>query len=210
MRERITTKEVADRFSCSHRYIRKKVIKMIEDGYHLQGGISDSTYITMQNKRVHCHLLSVAAYASLVDSSMFSDSEHKLRVKSQIAKEMGLKSIQVVRDKSRCEEQFSDMLERFIPEIKFDRQFSVLQYRLDFYSRDYNLVVEYDEEQHENPSHKKRDKQREAELSRQIKKDTGSKPCLIRVRKGSEIEGLRSIMAFAFRNRVEIDMRIKP
>ena len=105
----------------------------------------------------------------------------------------------IVREQPRYEYQFAEMLEK-ITGLEWEKQYPINggKYRLDFYLPS-TLIVEYDEEQHEN--------QREKDLERILYcrewlnsngelenyNDTWRIP-VIRVKKGQELEGIHRII----------------
>lgn len=68
---------------------------------------------------------------------------------------------------TRFEESFNVVLKQMCDVFGFNYETQVNvdnRYRLDFYFRDLNIVVEYDEIQHQTPKNKKLDKERETYL----------------------------------------------
>ena len=62
--------------------------------------------------------------------------------------------------------------------IKGVKQFKVLNYRLDYYITDYNLVIEYDENEHKQYNQEKENK-REEEIKRELFDEITNIPCTI-------------------------------
>ena len=111
----------------------------------------------------------------------------------------------------RFEFKFGNMLREMFPSEKIFAQYPILNYRIDFFMPDVNMIIEYDEEQHKYSKEEdiKRIKEIKAELNKMVVigeplyngcsnepnpwlegKDIFS---VVRVKKGKEIEGLRNI-----------------
>lgn len=76
------------------------------------------------------------------------------------------------------------------------RQYMYLGYKIDFFWNELELIVEYDEKYHNNPSQKEKDLKRIEE----ILDDINSKDCnsynIIRVKEGEEEEGIGKIIGY--------------
>ncbi len=81
---------------------------------------------------------------------------------------------------SRKEIKFIELLEDVLKPfgIKGVKQFKVLNYRLDYYITDYNLVIEYDENEHKQYNQEKENK-REEEIKRELFDEITNTPCTI-------------------------------
>lgn len=101
-----------------------------------------------------------------------------------------------IKEQKRLEYQFGDMLD-IITGFKWERQYPIDEgkYRLDFYLP-YDLIVEYDEEQHEYQEEKdlERIKYCRDWLANNEGNNDGWKCPVIRVKKGQELEGLNRIV----------------
>ena len=111
----------------------------------------------------------------------------------------------------RFEFKFDNMLKEMFPSKKIFTQYPILNYRIDFFMPDVNIIIEYDEEQHKYS--KTEDVKRINEIKRELNRmvvvgepfyDGGSDDAspwlegkdifsVVRVKKGKEIEGLRNI-----------------
>ena len=80
----------------------------------------------------------------------------------------------------RKEIKFIELLEDILKPfgIKGVKQFEILNYRLDYYITDYNLVIEYDENEHKQYNQEKENK-REEEIKRELFDEITNIPCTI-------------------------------
>lgn len=96
-------------------------------------------------------------------------------------------------DKKRYHQHYKDSL-------NYETQYSILNYRVDFYFPNFNLIVEYDEKAHE--YQKESDIQRQFEIEDFLNKqlgnkyweDDGSLFTFIRVKEGQEFKGIIEII----------------
>ncbi|MGL5714307.1 MAG: DUF559 domain-containing protein [Paraclostridium sp.] len=84
--------------------------------------------------------------------------------------QLGVNDIDVVYSNSRFEISFINMLEEALDtfNIKGIKQYNVDRYRVDFYIPEYNIAVEYDEEQHCNKVNMKMDMEREGYIKSKL------------------------------------------
>lgn len=106
----------------------------------------------------------------------FNMSEEEIRFRHTLRKEFG----------------FAKILEEVTKSITlFEQQYSVDNYRVDFYSEDFNLVVEYDENGHDYTQDK--DKLRQKHIENKL-------GChFIRVKEGQESVGLGKVVEYLFK-----------
>lgn len=98
-----------------------------------------------------------------------------------------------IRERERKEILFGKMLfETFDGICEFESQYMVFPYRIDFYNKECNIAIEYDEEYHDTDTQQNKDKNRE----QFIKKQTGCK--FIRVKIGEEYKGINEILKAIF------------
>ena len=76
--------------------------------------------------------------------------------------------IKFERKENRFREQLKETLSPL--NIKIETQKSIYggKYRIDFYLPEFNLAIEYDEQQHNNDIHRTKDKQREEEIKNEL------------------------------------------
>lgn len=97
---------------------------------------------------------------------------------------------------SRYEQDFELLLNTSFKNIvTFVRQKKIDSCFLDFYSEEYNLVIEYDEKHHKSKTNKLKDNNREQYLKDKYNFN------FIRVEQGKEIEGLNKIIKFIIGNK---------
>lgn len=102
-------------------------------------------------------------------------------------------SLNVYVNPLRYEKSFSKVLDETLNGlIEFEEQYSCCnnKYRIDFYSKEYNLAIEYDEEHHNHTINTIDDMVRE----HMIHDELGCK--FIRVKKGEELKGINEIFKF--------------
>lgn len=193
MRNHISTKEISDQFKVNHRYLMKIVRDIISSDPELfYSYFHKSSYISKQNKSIAMYDMGCDGFQILTSSNLMSRGESAM-TKARILNEFGSDCYVVAQKGSRFEDSYYNLLCDFCPDVKIIRQFPVIGMRVDFYLEGFGIFIEYDEEQHLSASHKVKDEDRWAAISKHLTEIYMSKPWLIRVRKGNEIESLRAI-----------------
>lgn len=192
-REDICTTEIAKRFGKAHRNILIEVRRLIEQGDDVIGeSITESSYISPQNKSLPCYKLGLAGFCLLTDTWGYSRGDSAI-VKAEILREFGEDFAVVGSRRTRSEDCFYDTLKRFLSKDRIVRQMPIGKYKADFYLIDYGIIVEYDEEQHFSKSAREADAEREKGIHDFFAEKFDDTVSIIRVKIGSEIEGLAKI-----------------
>lgn len=125
----------------------------------------------------------------IINSTKTVDSENKYNIIKLYNLEDNIEII------SRPEIEFGKTLRRFLNKwnVSIEPQFTILKYRIDFLINGY-IAVEYDEEHHD--FQKEDDDKRMKDINEYIKNRFKGHHSIewVRVRKGSEIEGLSEIV----------------
>jgi len=95
----------------------------------------------------------------------------------------------------RYEKSFGNILDKITTGLMvIHRQYSVLNYRIDFYCEEFKLAIEYDEGHHNYNKYK--DYLREIDIIKELDCE------FIRVKKGEELEGINRILNYVFKNNI--------
>ena len=182
-----SSRYVAEKFGKRHTHVLDSIKNILKSSPELSSEFILSHYKATNGKLNPCYILSKKGLSILETKYTYSAMS------------------------PRFEFKFGNMLREMFPSEKIFAQYPILNYRIDFFMPDVNIIIEYDEEQHKylKAEDVKRMNEIKSELNRMIVAgeplyDNGSddpSPWLegkdifsvIRVKKGKEIEGLRNI-----------------
>lgn len=128
---------------------------------------------------------------SAIILTIFSNkSEQALKTHKFLSELKGANVIQLAR--TRKEILFEIDLNKFLHEItEVVPQYRVLDYRVDFYLPEYNLVIEYDEPAH---AYYKNEEKRKDDIMNYLQ------CCFLRVKAGEELDGLSKLFKYILHN----------
>lgn len=192
----ISSKYLSEVFDITHRHLLRNIVNLIDDHPDLSCFVTETTYTSVQNKKLKCFILEGNALSLLLGMKSFSKSEKDEKEKRNIIKNEGLDCVAIRGVYTRFEDSFYGVLSKIIHPKEIKRQFNVLRYRVDFYIKNANIIIEYDEEQHMSNKVKEADSVRIEEIKNHIMKTKKITPIVIRVKKGSESEGIGLICAY--------------
>lgn len=182
-----SSREVADRFSKNHKEVLRSIKNILKSSPELKSEFVLSEYINSRDRKYPFYFLTKKALNILNIKYTYSAMS------------------------PRFEFKFENLLREMFPLEKIIVQYPILNYRIDFFMPDVNMIIEYDEEQHKYSEAKdiKRMEEIKAELNRMIVvgeplyKGGSDEPnpwlegvdsfSVIRVEKGNEIDGLRRL-----------------
>lgn len=184
-----TTVDISKHYQKSHNHVMRDIDNLVKTKPELLEHIKESEYTNTRNKKYRCYLLDEYSSKALVNKYDFKIHN------------------------PRFEAMFSDMLKVLFPNELILQQYHILDYRIDFFMPNVNLIIEYDEEHHDLEVNKNKDVERMNnivnELTRMVVvgeplyKNASDEPqpwlenknifSVIRVKKGEEIDGLRRI-----------------
>lgn len=199
---KITTIEIAERFSKSHRNVTRAVRRCIDSigCEDLSGELfREIEFKNEMNRAYRGYEMDANGFHLVSDTWGFSRGK-AATVKSQILNELGSDSVVVSSLRTRFEDDFSDILKKFMHKHTIIREFYLRGFRVDFFIGRLSLVIEYDEEQHLSKAHKKADEMRDSEIMKELGLH------VIRIKKGYEIEGLARIAGFMALSHNAIEM----
>ena len=182
-----SSREVAEKFGKRHDSVLRDIDNIIKTNQVLQSDFILHSYKNSRNKEYRCYLLTNKGLNILNTKYTYSAMN------------------------PRFEYKFEYLLREMFPSAIIISQYPILNYRIDFFMPELNMIIEYDEEQHKYSKEEdiKRIKEIKAELNKMVVigeplyngcsnepnpwlegKDIFS---VVRVKKGEEIEGLRNI-----------------
>lgn len=195
MRTQVTSIEISDLFSISHRQVLRSIRRITESDPDFLGGyFEESSYTSPQNKVLPMYVMGVDGFQILSSSPSMSRGK-SAETKARLLNDFGSECFVVHQKTSRSEDLFFEMLREFAPDQHIKRQFPVNGKKVDFYLEQTGIFIEYDEEQHFSLSAQEKDSERWESIAEFVKQKTGARPWLLRVKKGREIEGLRKLVS---------------
>lgn len=194
VRIEITTKEIAERFSKTHRDVLRAVKRLDIDGVSM-ALFKPYKYTSKQNKRLDAYSMGIDGFCLLTDTWGFSRGE-SAPVKAEILSEFGHSFVVALSSRSRHEDNFHSMLSDFLCHEYIVREYPIAGRKIDFYIPEYSLAIEYDEEQHFSKSSMEKDKERWEAIQDYARLEFDDPISLIRVDKGHEVKGLARISAW--------------
>lgn len=200
--EVMNSKVLADKFSINHKDLLRSIRVCIDNGEIMESDILDSTYVSSQNKTMPSVDISSDALIYLITSRRsLTRGEERSKQAIEVLTTLGCDAKIVIGNKDRFEDGFYNLLCSFCGDTKIIRQYPVNGNLIDFYIPEFGVFVEYDEEYHFTPRQKEKDQIRSIEIKEFLtEKMEGITPWIVRVRKGSEIQGLRAIIGVAALN----------
>lgn len=183
----INSCEIANKFSKRHDSVLRDIDNILKSNNELSNDFILSNYKNSRGKFYRCYELSKNAYKILTTKYSYSAMN------------------------PRFEFKFENLLREMFPSEKIFTQYQVLNYRIDFFMPDIQIIIEYDEDQHKYSKDKdiQRMKEIKAELNKMLVNgepfydgdSTEPNPWLdgidsfsvIRIEKDKEIDGIRKL-----------------
>lgn len=155
----ITSLQIAEVLGKLHNDLMKCIRNAMAKG---MVGFTESSYINTRGKIYPMFTMDINTAKQFI-STLKGISQEQLNA-------LGIDDLNVVFKNTRFETSFIDMLEEALLELEITgfRQFNVDGYRLDFFIPDYNLAIEYDEEQHYSEANRHADNLRQAYVENKI------------------------------------------
>ena len=153
-----------------HDNFYKKIIKELEmmkiPGLSNELNFKKSYYINSQNKKQPCFELNKEAVKYMAEVTKNRDKETLLKVYEYMGGDSSVVYC-IDRFETTFFNKLSDTLQAM--DIELDTQKNVLgKYRLDGFLPQYNIVIEYDEEQHNVEPQKSKDIKRQKEVEKEL------------------------------------------
>lgn len=183
-----SSREVAEKFGKNHNHVLRDIDNILNSNPKLQSDFILSNYINSRNKEYPCYLLTGKGLNILNTKYSYSAMN------------------------PRFEYKFENLIREIFPSVIIISQYPILNYRIDFFMPELDIIIEYDEEQHRYSKEEdiKRMKKIKEGLNRMV---VNGEPLydgdssyernpwlkgentfsVVRVEKGKEIEGLRNI-----------------
>lgn len=181
------SKEIANKYNRKNKHVNEDIRHILESCPSLESEFILSEYTSSRNRKYPLYLLTEKALNIL-------DTKYSYSAMSP-----------------RFEFKFENLLREMFPSEKIFTQYQILNYRIDFFMPDVQIIIEYDEEQHKYSKNKdiQRMKEIKAELNKMLVNGEpfydgdSSEPnpwldgvdsfSVIRVEKGKEIDGIRKL-----------------
>lgn len=191
----VSSRVVANKLGKQHKHLLRGIdviTKRLENNKDYSSLFKESNYIASNGKRNKEILLTLESFEIYVNSirPTIEQAKGTKKIYEMFGKKNGVK---IIYSPTRFEISFKNLLFEFFEElgITIYHQYKVNKYKLDFYIPKFNLVVEYDEEQHKNIEYE--DKIRE----NFIKEKLGSDCKIIRLSyKNSDIKNVAKVLKF--------------
>jgi hypothetical protein len=161
----------------------------------------ESEFTNSRNRKYPGYYIDAVGFSYLMIGSAFRS---KPSICSMFSESLGAVAPLIIEAEIRHEERFYLLLKSAIDATQLDnkhitKQFAVGKYRVDFYIKSENLIIEYDEDQHLSKKNEQLDAVRMAVISDALSQTcdlTGvvSKPKVVRVKKGQEGKGIVDII----------------
>lgn len=182
-----SSNDIAEKFGKRHDQVLRDIDNIIKTNQTLQSDFILHSYKNSRNKKYRCYFLTNKGLNILNTKYIYSAMN------------------------PRFEYKFECLLREMFPSEIIISQYRILNYRIDFFMPELNIIIEYDEEQHKYSKEEdsKRMKEIKSELNRMVVvgeplyNGYSNEPnpwlkgrdifSVVRVKKGKEIEGLRNI-----------------
>lgn len=154
----IDSREVAKMIGREHKHLResiKKFINRFNENITVSDYYIDSTYINLQNKKQPCYIITLKGVKHIIDNlQKYSKLEPLINWYNKFD---GKTETIILQD--RPELQFINKLEQTLYPFNLvgERQYRVLDYRIDYYILSLNIAIEYDENGHKNYTYEKQE-----------------------------------------------------
>lgn len=152
--------KVAEVFEKEHNHVLRDIKNLIEQDSRLKEYFIKGNYINSRNREYLCYSITKEGFLLLTSSYR---GDEALEKKYQI-----LKSSDMVPPTlpERKEKIFARKLHEFLESmnLELNEQYTISEYLVDFYIKEFSLVIEYDESYHETEKQQKLDREREEEI----------------------------------------------
>ena len=161
----MNTLEIANILNKEHKTLMRdirSIIKILnETNANIEDYFIESTYIDAQNRKQPCYeCTKLGCY--LIRDSIKGNAKILFTVALQeLYKDEAITLIPVERKEVEFIDALEEVLEPF--NIKGERQYSILNYRIDYYIPELNIAIEYDENDHKNYSYESHE-ERQAQI----------------------------------------------
>lgn len=194
----MNTKEISDAFGIKHRDITRIVRELECSGLIGDDDAVEGSYISPQNKVIPMYeLTNNTAVAMIQNRRTFTSTPKKRAVALSILDDLGYSTKVVIARSPRKEDLFYGMLTEFFDDKLIVRQYPVGEHLIDFYIPDLAVFIEFDEGYHFTAKQKESDSNRHDSIVEILTYRFGGKPFVVRVKDGSEIQGLRLLSGVA-------------
>ena len=162
--------EIAKIINGKHKTLLEKIRNIIETLNNTNANIIDyfinSTYVDKQNKKRPCYECTKEGCYLIRDRIRGGRQKDLLTVALQESFENETITLIPV---DRKEIEFLDLLEEALEpfDIKGERQYSILNYRIDYYIPKLNIAIEYDENEHKHYTYEAHDG-RQLEIEKEL------------------------------------------
>lgn len=194
-RVKISSTEIADKFSLIHRDVIRVIKRILSEDYNSSMWFSESSYTSSQNKSIKSYDMTYEGFCLVTDTWRFSRGEWA-KVKASLMGEFGESCVVLSSVRTRPEDDFYNLLSGILWNIKIIRQYPICGFRVDFYIPSAGLFIEYDEEQHFSSKHRDADAVRWSEIQSRLLSEFDNEGVVIRVKKGDELKGIASIIGY--------------
>jgi len=193
MRTEITSIEIAELFGKEHRDLLK-AIKILTDNDYLTAVLyTKDTYTSKQNKKLPMYRMGVEGFSLMSDTRSLSRGASAI-AKAYIMNEFGFQFSVVASTRSTNEDLFHNMLVGIFPGYTVVREYPIAGCRVDFYIKESELLIEYDEKYHSIKKQADLDKVREDKIRKYVMDEFDDTITIIRVKQGKEFEGIAAII----------------
>ena len=181
------SREIANKYNRENKHVNEDIRRILKSCPSLESEFILSEYTSLRNRKYPLYLLTEKALNILDIKYSYSAMNPRFELK------------------------FENLLREMFPLEKIFTQYQILNYRIDFFMPDVQIIIEYDEEQHKYSKNKdiKRMKEIKTELNRMLINgepfydgdsiepnpwlDGVDSFSVIRVEKGKEIDGIRKL-----------------
>ena len=185
--------EVSKIFNKNNKHINESIKNIIKKFPNLSNDYMVNTYISVRGRHENMYKMTKKGLKAIIDNSRKNSKiEDVIKLYNETFNEKLSSEIYLLKD--RYEDEFYEMVTSIIPNLYIERQYYVGKYRVDFYIPTYNIILEYDEEQHDTETNKKRDKERMDYIKNIFKNNLKSYVKVIRIKKGKELDGIRLLL----------------
>lgn len=186
-----SSRRIAEVFGKEHKNVIRNIEKILKENVDSKYHIKCSSYYDKRRAKRTMYLLDNIATKMYIDKCRNTTDKCKLiDYYNNYFDNFNNLSYNVY---TRPELKFGEVLNILFPNEKIFKQYSVLNYKLDFFFPRARIIIEYDEEQHLTSKNKIKDRNREIEILQKFKNDYNADFMFVRIIKGKEIEGIRNL-----------------
>ena len=191
----ITTLEISELFNKRHPSVTKAIDDLIKDDRLASDLFTEMPYTTQRNKTYRGYSMGVEGFCVFSDTWGYSRGKNA-PVKAAILDRFGKDFVVVGSSRTRGEDDFYEMLKKIFSNMTIVREFPICGFLIDFYIKEVELFIEFDEEQHFSKQARINDANRWEAISDYMIEEFDDKASLIRVDRYKELEGIGAIAGF--------------